>query len=212
MVHHGFDDLVVLAVGHQHLGQRAGFHGMAVVARGLKPGVAVRVTHLGEGGLGFALIGGAGGFAFVPAVADVFGDLGGVEALHVTDFAIIDDAGPVPALVEVALAAGEGEFAKGHEVGGAADACPVFVRTGYHEQVGNVDLFHKGAGLLVQFAEFFDTFGLEGVVAGHAAAHGKLGVGVFGAEHGHAAGHIHLHAPGLQGSGPWPTRLASGSR
>ena len=202
-VHSGFDGFVVLAIGHQYLSEGAGFHGLFRVAGSLKPGITVGVTHLGEVGLGFAFIRHAGFVAFVPAVAHMFFDLAGVKCLHSADLAIIDDTGLVPAAVKVAFTTSSGELAKSHEVVRTAKGSPVFVLTSHHEQIGNVDLFNEGAGLLVQFAEFLDALGGQGFVAGHAASNGELGVRVFGAEHGHTLGNVHLGAQGFQivGSG-----------
>ena len=125
-------------------------------------------------------------------------DLGGIEILHVGEIAVVDDAGLEPAGLELAFATGFGEVAHGHEVMGAADAGPVLVGSGHEEQVGDVDVAHKRGGLLVDFLEFLDALGRQGLVTGHAAGHEELRMRVFAAEDGHAAGSLDLDAQGFQ--------------
>ena len=199
LVHRGLHGFMALGIGHQHLGQRAGLHGQAVIARRLEPGVAVRIAHAGEGGLCLAIIGGAGLLAFIPAVAHMLGDLAGIEGMHGIQLAVQQHAGLEPALGDVAFAAHFGEFAKGHEVAAtAAQRGPVLVGTGHQQQVGDVDFFDEFAGLQVQVAEFLDAPGRQRFVTGHAAGDQELGVRVLGAEHGHGLGGADLHAQGFQ--------------
>jgi len=196
-----FEVRLALGVGDERAGQGTDFHGLALVARGLHPGIVVLVVELGVLRVGDAVVGMlAVATGLVPGVFHILGDGGKVHLAHLGQVAVHDDAGGEEGRFHVLIrrAVVGGEFSESHVVGAAADAAPVLVETGHGQQVRDVDIIDELADFLGERQVLGQRLLGQALVVGAAAHHRELGVGVLATEDGHGAGGLDLHVQGFQ--------------